>query len=212
MELQHVNVKLFVKRAEAVDLEALIPVFHEWIQNQSRGELLLDIADYRHVHSGPGIVLIGHEGNYSLDNRGNRLGVRYNRKSMLEGSNLERLVQAAQAALTACLRLEAEPSLEGRIQFNGREMEVFINDRLLAPNSDLTRRAALSEFQAFFSSLFRGCEFDLTYPQDPRCLFGVRATTCQSFATEALLENLRFLAPVQGPRWESGKFTYACQS
>ena len=212
MELQHVNVKLFVKKPEAIDLEALIPVFHEWIQNQPKGELLLDIADYRHVHSGPGIVLIGHDGNYSLDNGGNRLGVRYNRKSMLEGSNQERLVQATQAALAACLRLEAEPSLDGRIQFNGREMEVLINDRLLAPNSDVTRRAALSEFQAFFSNLFRGCDFDLTYPQDPRSLFGVRATICQSFASDALLENLRYLTPVPGPRSGSGEFTYACQS
>ena len=36
MEFQHVNVKLFVKNPERVDLEALIPVFHGWIQDQGR--------------------------------------------------------------------------------------------------------------------------------------------------------------------------------
>src|SRR5271157_2973589 len=115
MEIQHVNVKLFVKNAEGVDLEALIPAFHSWIQNQANDELLLDVADYRHVRSGPGVVLIGHQGNYSLDNSGGRLGVRYNRKAVLEGTNQDRLVQATQAALAACQRLENEPSLDGMI-------------------------------------------------------------------------------------------------
>src|SRR5712692_2262165 len=95
MELQHVNVKLLVKTPQEVDLEPLIPVFHGWIQDQVCEELLLDIADYRHVYAGPGVVLIGHECNYSVDNTDNRLGVRYNRK-------------AARAALTACQRLDAE--------------------------------------------------------------------------------------------------------
>ena len=200
MEFQHINVKLFVNKAEELDLAAVIPVFHSWIQNRSNGELLLDVADYRHVHSGPGVVLIGHQGNYSLDNTGGRLGVRYNRKAVLGGANQDRLFEATQAALTACQRLETEPSLNGKIQFNGREMEVFINDRLLAPNSDQTRRTALPELQTFFSNLLGGGEFDLTYQPDPRSLLGARATAFQSLTTEALLDNLYILAPAPGPR------------
>src|SRR5271170_6865298 len=99
MEIQHVNVKLFLGDAGKVDLEALVPVFHSWIQKQPAGELLLDVADYRHIRSGPGVILIGHEGNYSLDNTDGRLGVRYNRKAELEGTNQDRLAQATHAAL-----------------------------------------------------------------------------------------------------------------
>ncbi len=84
---------------------------------------------------GPGIVLIGQEGDYSVDHTDNRLGVRYNRKSPLAGSNQDRLRQAARAALTAAQRLESEPSLDGKFRFGGREIELFINDRLLAPNT-----------------------------------------------------------------------------
>ena len=176
MELQHVNVKLFVKNPEEVDLEALIPVFHSWIQNQASGELLLDVADYRHVRSGPGVVLIGHQGNYSLDNTGGRLGVRYNRKAALEGTNQDRLVQATQAALAACQRLETEPRLDGKIQFNGREMEVFINDRLLAPNTPETRAAADSEFRTFFSTLFGDSRIHGVVPAgSPQPVFRSRA-------------------------------------
>ena len=61
--LQHINVKLLLKDSQDVDLDPLIPVFHNWIQEQVCDELLLDVADYLHVHHGPGIVLIGHEAN-----------------------------------------------------------------------------------------------------------------------------------------------------
>ncbi len=196
MELQHVNVKLFLKDPETVDLESLIPVFHEWIQSQSGNDLLLDVADYRHVRSGPGMVLIGHEGNYSLDNAGGRLGVRYNRKTALEGSNQDRLVQAMQTALEACRRLEAEPSLDGKIQFNGHEIEVTINDRLLAPNREETRSAAEPELRMLFEALFGEADFTTTYAQDPRSLFSVRVRTVRDFDTAELLDNLKAGAPV----------------
>lgn len=195
MEFQHVNVKLLVKNAEEVDLGALIPVLHSWIQTQGNDELLLDVADYRHVRSGPGVVLIGHRGNYSLDYTEGKLGVRYNRKALLEGTDQDRLVQATQSALTACRRLEAEPCLGGSIQFNGREIEVFISDRLLAPNRPETRTATDSEFRTFFSTLFGDVEYTVSYPQDPRNLFSVHVRTAQALDSATLLTNLNSMAP-----------------
>ena len=97
MQLQHINVKLLVKNPAEVDLEPLVPVFHGWIQEQGLEELLLDVADYRHVHAGPGVVLIGHQANYSVDNTDERLGIRYNRKAALNGSNDDALRQAMRA-------------------------------------------------------------------------------------------------------------------
>src|SRR5258708_8791547 len=155
MELQHVNVKLLVRNPEEVDLEPLIPVFHGWIQNQVGEGLLLDVADYRHVDAGPGVVLIGHEGNYSVDNTDNRLGVRYNRKAALDGNNQDRLKQAARAALTACQRLEAESRMGGKLRFNGQEIEIFINDRLLAPNCDSTADAFDADLKTVSEKMFR---------------------------------------------------------
>src|SRR5258708_17550551 len=154
MELQHVNVKLLVRNPEEVDLEPLIPVFHGWIQNQVGEGLLLDVADYRHVDAGPGVVLIGHEGNYSVDNTDNRLGVRYNRKAALDGSNQDRLKQAARAALTACQRLEADPRLGGVLRFNRQKIEIFVNHRMVAPNCDATREAASPDFPIFVQKFF----------------------------------------------------------
>jgi len=153
-QLQHVNVKLLVRNPEEVDLEPLIPVFHGWIQDQVGEGLLLDIADYRHVDAGPGVVLIGHEGNYSVDNTDNRLGVRYNRKAALDGSNQDRLKQAARAALIACQRLEADPRLRGRLRFNGQEIEIFVNDRLLARIATQPAKRSTRTSRFFFRSCF----------------------------------------------------------
>jgi hypothetical protein len=190
MELQHVNVKLLVQNHGEIDLEPLIPVFLGWIQDQVGEGLLIDIADYSHVDGGPGVVLIGHEGNYSVDNTDHRLGIRYNRKAVLDGSNQDRLKQAARAALTACQRLEADPRLGGRLRFNGQEIEIFINDRLVAPNSDATRKAFDPDFQAFSKKLFRGGEYSLSYDGDPRKLFAVTLKSAQPFPVADLLGSL----------------------
>ena len=191
MQLQHVNVKLLVQNRDEANLEPLIPVFHGWIENQAAAdELLIDVADYSHVPAGPGVVLIGYEGNYSVDNTGNRLGVRYNRKAALDGSNQDRLSQATRAALTACRRLEAEPRLDGKFRFNGQDIEIFINDRLVAPNNAATRAAFDEDFRLFSRKLFQGKEYSISYGEDPRSLFTAFVKPARPFSVADLLEAL----------------------
>jgi len=190
--LQHVNVKLFLKDPAGLDLEPLIPIFHSWITGRPFEEMLLDVADYRHVPSGPGVIVIGHEADYAVDNARGRLGVRYNRKTAVDGDNQSALVQAARAALTACQRLEDEPRLGGKLRFDGREIEIFINDRLLAPNRAETFEAARPELDALARELFGGAEYSLTYDnsRDPRSLFSVILKPSRPFGTLELLKNL----------------------
>ena len=190
MQLQHVNVKLLVQDSGKARLEPLVPVFHSWIENQNGEELLIDVADYTHVPAGPGVVLIGHEGNYSVDNTNNRLGVRYNRKAALDGTNLENLAQATRAALKASLRLESEPRLEGNFRFNGQDIEIFINDRLIAPNTAATRDSFDADLQLFSQKLFRGKEYAISYGADPRSLFTAYVKASRPFSVAELLEAL----------------------
>jgi hypothetical protein len=186
IELQHINVKLFVKDPAKVELQAVVPVFHTWIQGQIFDELLLDVADYSHVPDGPGIVLIGHEADYALDNTDGRLGVRYNRKAPAPGSNRDRLVQATRAAVMALQRLEPDFNLH----FNNREIEIVINDRLLAPNTNVSRQAAEPDLREFLDQLLAGAGYSLQYPTERRKLFGVSVTTAREFSIEELLANL----------------------
>jgi hypothetical protein len=190
MQLQHVNVKLLLQNSNRISLEPLIPVFHSWIENQNGDELLIDVADYTHVPAGPGVVLIGHEGNYSVDSTDDHLGVRYNRKAELNDGNQNVLAQAARAALTACQRLETEPRLGGKFRFNGQEIEIFINDRLVAPNSVATCELLDPDFQLFSQKLFRGKEYSIAYDLDPRTLFTAKVKAAQPHSVVQLLEAL----------------------
>jgi hypothetical protein len=203
IELQHINVKLLLKDAQTLDLDPVIPVFHSWIQQQVADELLLDVADYRHVQAGPGVVLIGHEADYSLDNADDRLGVRYSRKAVLEGSNQDRLAQATRAALTACQRIQQDTRLNGKLNFNGQDIEIFVNDRLLAPNTATTREALKPELQAFAEKLFGGSDYSLSFgsesssaeSSDPRRLLTVFLHASRSFTVEELMDNLKSSSP-----------------
>lgn len=56
----------FPLRTRIEDLEPAIRVFHRCIQRGWLEGQLLDVADYRHVPTGPGVMLVGHDVDYSL--------------------------------------------------------------------------------------------------------------------------------------------------
>jgi hypothetical protein len=188
IDLQHINVKLLLEGGG--NLDPIIPIFHSWIQEQVFDGLLIDVADYRHVHHGPGIVLIGHEADYSIDNIDGRPGLRYNRKTQLDVSNHEKLSHALRVALAAAERLQSDTRLNARLNFNGHDIELFVNDRLIAPNNDETRVAIDPELRAFFNKLFAGTEYSLRYETDPRKLFGAAIHSARALTVEGLLQNL----------------------
>jgi hypothetical protein len=186
MNVQHINIKFYLENPESVRLPDFYPVFNAWTQTQRLEELLVDVADYLHVHNGPGLMLIGHEADYSLDNRAGRLGLLYNRKEQLEGTTQDKLVQAARAALTVALILQNENGLK----FNGQEVQVIVNDRLLAPNNTKTFGALEPDLKAFFNKLFSGAEYTLTNIAEPRERFTVNVIASKNFDLETLLKNL----------------------
>ena len=190
LELQHVNVKLLLEDPEQLDLDAVVNVFHSWIQDQVCEELLLDVADYRHVHQGPGIVLIGHEADYSIDNTDGQLGLRYNRKARLEGSSQERLAQVTRAALAAAERLQVDTRLNGKGNFNGQSIQIFINDRVIAPNVAESRHAIEPEIRSFLDSLFGEGTYSMKFEASARRLLGVTVEASQPLTVSNLLAKL----------------------
>lgn len=147
--MQHFKVKLFAASGD-VAIEHAIPVFHRWIQTAALPELLIDVADYQHVPHGPGIVLVAHEGIYSLDTFNGRLGLTYTRRTALDGTDLERLRQAVEAVDRAASLLEASPELAGKLVFDRARWEVAVNDRALAPNTQETYLALKPVIEGVF--------------------------------------------------------------
>jgi hypothetical protein len=189
MDLQKINIKFFIAEPSPVSLEPLIGIFNAWIQ-ASNGDYY-DLADYSHVPAGPGLVLVAHDVNISIDNNDNRLGLLYNRKRPLAGDNDEKLAGAFTEALAYCRRIEEEPLLRGNIRFRGEEAIVTVNDRLSAPNNDETFTALRPEIEKIARRLFASADFVVEKEPDQRRRFAVRIRAAASVDTQTLTENLR---------------------
>ena len=168
MDLQHINIKIFVDGELPVSWEKFIEVFHSWTATPSLPELLIDVADYRHVPDGPGVILVGHEADYGMDNTDGRPGLKYNCKVRRDGSNADRIQQAFDAVVAACLRLEQEvPGLK----FRRDGFELTVNDRGLTPNTAENRQAAEGMLAGLLQETV-GQLPTLDFQTDERQLFG----------------------------------------
>jgi hypothetical protein len=139
VELQRFCIKFFAQSPVTVDEAKFIDIFHDWIRRGALPETLIDVADYRHVPRGPGVMLISHQANLSMDRGDDRLGLMYQRKAAQPGSFATRILATMEVALTACELLEQEPRLRG-LKFNGGEFLFTVNDRRLAPDSGAITR------------------------------------------------------------------------
>ncbi len=173
MDPSKLAVKFFLTDPAAVQPHELVQVFHRWIQQKSvPHHVLIDVADYMHVPDGPGIVLVSHEANFSLDSTGGRTGLLYNRKRPEEGHFSQHLKTTFAAALWACQQLEAD--MPGKASFVTNEFLFSIYDRLLAPNTPETFSAMKGKLETFLQNLY-GTTVKLDHNGDPQGLFEVRS-------------------------------------
>lgn len=132
MELYKLGIKFFAPRGQRVDLTEFIPLFHEWIQKQTIHEhLLIDVHNYSHIHEGPGILLVAHQGNFSVDFADDRMGFVYYRKQPADN-----MTDLLKPAVQGCRLVSSDPRIRNRLDFSTDEALMFANDRLLAPNSE----------------------------------------------------------------------------
>jgi hypothetical protein len=189
MELQKLNVKLFIEQPSAVPLTDFIDIFHGWIQ--ATDGVYHDVADYSHMQAGPGIVLVANDANLSIDESDSRRGLLYSRKGPLEGSNQERLRAVLRYGLENFTRLEREPKLAGKFKLVGDEALIAVNDRLTAPNTNESCAAVAAEIEAVAKDLFADAEISLEREPDRRRKFTVRIKASRSFTAGELLRRLQ---------------------
>lgn len=169
MSLQRVSVA--VPFAGEVDPESFVPVFHDWIRRGAVEGLLIDVARYGHVHEGPGIMLVGHEGDYSVDLLGGRRSLRYTLKRAAPGSPRELVAGALRRLAGAIAAVRELPGVD----VDEREVDVRVYDRLRAPNTSETAAALTPEIEAAVGDVLG----DVTagsrlLDDDPREPFGLR--------------------------------------
>jgi len=192
LEAHQLEVKFFAGGDSPPAPRTFVPVFHQWIQeHRIADELLIDVADYAHVYRGPGVLLVGHEAYYSLDQTDGRLGLAYRRKRALPGDDVSsRLTAAFRATLRACRLLEAEPVSSG-LRFRMDEVRLRIQNRLLAPNEEATfapARAGLAPFLEWLYGGEAGVRISpLPISKEP---FGVHIDVREAPSVDALLARL----------------------
>lgn len=150
--IKAVDVKIFATKGDDIDPYEFMGVLQRWIREHTVPGILIDVADYSHMHHGPGIILVGHEGNVSVDYAGGRMGLMYRYKWPEEPDTAGRVEAAVKYALDAAAKLEAEAEFAGRLEFDRSKIEVIANDRLRAPNTD----EAAADFSAAVEQALSG--------------------------------------------------------
>ena len=145
MSIQNICIKFYASEGTTIDQDQLIGVFQRWIREQALEGVLIDIADYRHVPEGPGMMLIAHNLNYAMDEaEGGRLGVLAQRKRPQEGDHKSRILGVVEPTLKFIAALEASPELADSLKIDLTSFEYIANDRLRVANDD----AALQSIEA----------------------------------------------------------------
>ncbi len=175
MDARKVQFKLFIRSPAEVDVEPLVPVFHDWIKKNALDELLIDVTEYGHVHHGPALLLVGHAADYVVDFGEGRAGLLYSRKRDAAVDVEECLLDALRRVLFAARSIETEPSLITPIRFRTDELLFRINDRLLAPNTKETFAAVEPLLRRMVARVYGpAAAFSMKLVGEDRGLFGVR--------------------------------------
>ncbi|ETW97464.1 MAG: hypothetical protein ETSY1_22565 [Candidatus Entotheonella factor] len=196
MQTPKYELKWFFDGAPANALEAFIPVFHHWIQQQCLDELLIDVADYRHVHNGPGVMLIAHDAHYAIDAADGRLGLLYSRRRETHPSRREiddpreRLASVFLCALSACQRLESDAEFQGQLRFRTDGFVLRINDRLSAPNTHEAFQAVYENLAPFLRTLYPDQEVEVSHASDAASRLTLDIQASDNPGVETLLTRL----------------------
>lgn len=185
----------FPLRSRIDDLEPAIKVFHRCLQRGWLEGALLDVADYRHVPSGPGVLLVGHDVDLGLEHDELVL----TRKRSAGDDLTTQLTDLLRMAATAVEAFGYDGTLD--VDADLGRVEVTLLDRALA--TDLGDRAADVLAESLPPALVAAWGTEPTVAaaatDDPRNA-PVAAAAADGVTAAAVLERLGgSRAPMQSP-------------
>lgn len=189
-DLQKLGAKLYLAQGGELSLHAFVPAFHRWIREHVLPGTLIDVVDYSHVHQGPGIMLVSLEWHLSVDEEGGRRGLAIDYKRPLGGTSRERVRTALRTLVEACVALESEPSLAGKVRFRGEEILLRASDRALAPNDDGSWPGFSDDLDAVSSWLYPSSRCEVSRIADRRRPLGATLRAPAPVDVATLLQRL----------------------
>ena len=172
MKTDRYQIKLYA--SAAVPAHDLIAVFHGWIRDRRLGdELVIDVADYTHVHHGPGVVLLGHLEDYYYDLGEGRPGLLYSRKRGFDGTAGDGVRAGLAKALDVGRKLQEDTA---GLALDTGELLIRFPDKLHAPNSDASFEAARGDVAAALTEAFGQAPATLAREGHAQAPLTIRAT------------------------------------
>jgi len=165
---KRISIKFYAEAQPGFDITQAVPVFHRWIREHLiTNELLIDVADYKHVVDGPGVLLVGHEADYGLAVVAGRLELLYTRKREV-GDSLAGVFHTLFAqSLAAARLLESDPELAG-LRIRTDKAEVAFLDRLHFKNAEENADAVNPTLQQVATAVYPVEVFVQRIVNDPR--------------------------------------------
>lgn len=186
------QIKFSLEDSSAVDQALFMGVFQRWIQQKTLEGQLIDVADYRHVWEGPGILLIAHDSDYSMETRDGKLGLLFTRKRQVDPNLLSQLRNSLRLALTASHLLEQEMVFNPPLKFRANELEIRFPDRLQFPNRPETFELVKDDLTTILNEVY-GSDTANFAPvnQDSRLLFTIRVESNSTKSVGDLVSALQ---------------------
>ena len=135
-DLQRIDVKLLLDVPEDPDLDIFLVIFDRWRQEKANPADWVDLADYAHLASGPGILIAGKRDSFSVNLNPPGPGLLTSVRSGLEGSLEDRFGEALRRARGFNAAVMAEPEFPAEFAVREGAWQVVVNDRLSCPNTD----------------------------------------------------------------------------
>lgn len=186
MTPKRLSAKFFLDPEGVIDPSAVVPVFHDWISRQRVDEVLIDVADYSHVHEGPAIMLVALEADYVLDFEAGRPGIRYIRKRNIPDTLPAALAQVIAKAAQAAHLLET-----AGFSLDAAGVEVEILDKLNYPQGTDSFNALAAELENVGSAAWEGGVTTARVPVDPRRPLKLVVAGTSAATFEQILLRLR---------------------
>lgn len=187
MNLERFCIKFFARPQTTLDDALFITIFHEWIRDRKLKGTLLDVADYRHVPTGPGVMLITHQINFALDYNHNQFGLLAQRKTGLAPTHQGRILELVQATKSFATLLQADWRVAQQFSLEAGTFHYISNDRLLAPNTETGFNAIKPDLEKVVNLIYPSQTISITrVNNDPR----ERLTIAVSTETAINIENI----------------------
>jgi hypothetical protein len=189
MNLERFCLKFFTRPDTNIDDEIFIPIFHEWIRYQKLSGVLLDVADYRHVPNGPGVMLISHEINFSMDRSEGRFGLFAQQKLSQADNRGDQILALVRATIGFGALLESDWRLKKSLSLEGGQFLLMSNDRLQLPNTDSTYVNIFHDLETAATIVYPGRDVSIARVEnDPRERLTAAIDTGTSINMKELME------------------------